>query len=96
MRWIVIDALEQAPDLAAGEGIVWFVHGHLKDAPDVRVVVKLKDGQGKWQGSNVVGQMMGGEHPEVEVNLQEKAVWISIEDASNPRRRGRLLTPRNF
>jgi hypothetical protein len=94
VRRIVIDALERAPDVVTGEGIVWLVHGHVKDTPEVRVVVKLKDGDDKWQGSNVVGQMMGGAHQEIEVNLQEKAVWINFEDA-NPTKPARPLRPRS-
>jgi uncharacterized OB-fold protein len=96
MRRIVIDALERTADTVSGEGVVWLVHGHVKDHPAVRVIVRLKDGENKWQGSNVVGQMMDGEAQEVEVNLQEKAVWVSLENAPSLPKRGRLLTPRTF
>ena len=82
--------------MAAGEGIVWLVHGHVKDTPEVRVIVKLKDGDDRWQGSNVVGQMMGGAHQEVEVDLQDKAVWVSIESAPDLTTHARLLKPRSF
>jgi uncharacterized OB-fold protein len=96
MRTIVIDALERTADTVSGEGVVWLVHGHVKDHPEVRVIVTLKDGENKWQGSNVVGQMMDGASHEVEVNLQAKAVWISVETGSDPPKRGSVLKPRSF
>jgi hypothetical protein len=96
MRKIVIDALERTADTVSGEGVVWLVHGHVKDHPEVGVIVRLKDGDSNWHGSNVLGQMMDGATQEVEVNLQEKAVWLSVENASDPPSRGSVLRPRSF
>ena len=68
MRTIVIEGLERVGP-AQTEGAHWFVHGYVKGKPEVRVTVELRDGEGKWRGSNVIGQLMDGDTQEVEVDL---------------------------
>jgi hypothetical protein len=82
MRTIVIEGLERVGP-ATNEDAHWLIHGYVKGKLEVRVTVELIDGEGKWRGSNVIGQLMDGDTQEVEVDLQQQAVWISIQGAES-------------
>jgi hypothetical protein len=82
MRTVVIEGLERVRS-ASNEGAHWLVHGHVKGKIDVRVIVELIDGEDKWRGSNVIGQLMDGDPQEVQVDLQQQAVSIYIRGADS-------------
>ena len=84
MRTIVIEGLERVGPSTNEDGR-WLVHGHVKGKLEVRVIVELKDGENKWRGSNMIGQLMDGDTQEVEVDLQRQAVWICTQGSDSTR-----------